>query len=124
MTINPKMPPAELAVGWLTMLLVGTDLFVFSPLLPTLSANYNISSNVAGLCVTIFSLSYMIGAPLFGHISDQVGKRRVLICCLLAFGTANLLTASAASFPMAAGSEVICRRSRSRDLAVNLCIGR
>jgi predicted MFS family arabinose efflux permease len=99
MTINPKIPSAELAVGWLTMLLVGTDLFVFSPLLPTLSANYNVSLNVAGLCVTIFSLSYMIGAPLFGHISDRVGKRRVLICCLLAFGTANLLTASAASFP-------------------------
>jgi predicted MFS family arabinose efflux permease len=75
MTINPKMPSAELAVGWLTMLLVGTDLFVFSPLLPTLSANYNVSLNVAGLCVTIFSLSYMIGAPLFGHISDRVGKR-------------------------------------------------
>jgi predicted MFS family arabinose efflux permease len=99
MKINPKIPPAELAVGWLTMFLMGTELFVFSPLLPILAVNYDVSSNMAGLCVTIFSLAYMITAPLFGHVSDRVGKRQVLICCLLAFATANLLTASAVNFP-------------------------
>jgi predicted MFS family arabinose efflux permease len=97
--INPMILPAELAVGWLTMYLVGTELFVFSPLLPTVAVNYNVSSNVAGLCVTTFSLAYMIGAPLLGHVSDRVGKRRVLISCLLAFGAANLFTALAANFP-------------------------
>jgi len=91
--------PGQLAAGWLTMFLVGTELFVFSPLLPTLAVNYDVSSNVAGLSVTTFSLTYMVSAPLFGHVSDRVGKRHVLICCLLAFGTANLLTAAAASFP-------------------------
>src|SRR5215472_7416248 len=99
MKINPKVPPAQLAVGWLTMFLIGTELFVFSPLLPTLAVNYNVSSKIAGLCVTTFSLSYMVTAPLLGHVSDRVGKRRVLICCLLAFGTANLLTASVTKFP-------------------------
>src|SRR6516162_11153478 len=99
MKINPKIPPAQLAVGWLTMYLIGTELFVFSPLLPTLAVNYDVSSKVVGLCVTTFSLAYMISAPLFGYVADRVGKRRVLICCLLAFGTANLLTASAANFP-------------------------
>jgi len=81
------------------MFLVGTELFVFSPLLPTLSVNYEVSASAAGLSVTIFSFSYMVGAPVFGHISDRIGKRRVLICCLLAFGTANLLTASVTKFP-------------------------
>ena len=99
MKINPMIPPAELAVGWLTMYLIGTELFVFSPLLPTLAVNYDVSSKVVGLCVTTFSLAYMISAPLFGYVADRVGKRRVLICCLLAFGTANLLTASAVNFP-------------------------
>jgi predicted MFS family arabinose efflux permease len=98
MKINPKIPPAELAIGWLTMFLIGTEFFVFSPLLPTLAANYDVSSNVAGLCVTTFSVAYTIAAPLFGHVSDRVGKRRVLIFCLLAFGAANLLTASAVNF--------------------------
>ena len=35
--------PARLAVAWLTMFLVGTELFVFSPLLPVLAADYRIS---------------------------------------------------------------------------------
>jgi predicted MFS family arabinose efflux permease len=98
MKIVPMILPAELAVGWLTTFLVGTELFVFSPLLPTLAVNYDVSSSMAGLCVTIFSITYMISAPLLGYISDRVGKRRVLICCLVAFGTANLLTASATNF--------------------------
>ena len=99
MKFNPMIPRAKLAVAWLTMFLVGTELFVFAPLLPMLSANYNISPTRAGLCVTAFSLAYMVSAPLFGLVSDRVGRRRVLICCLFAFGSANLLTASAANFP-------------------------
>jgi len=99
MKTTPMIQPAALAVSWLTMFLVGTELFVFSPLLPTLAVYYDVSASVAGLAVTTFSFSYMVSAPLFGHFSDRIGKRRVLICCLLAFGTANLLTASATEFP-------------------------
>jgi len=91
-------PPAELVVGWLTLFLVGTELFVFSPLLPMIAANYHVSPTVGGLCVTAFSLAYVVSAPVFGYFADRVGKRRVLICCLLAFGTANLLTALVANF--------------------------
>jgi MFS transporter, DHA1 family, putative efflux transporter len=98
MKTTPMVPPAALAVAWLTMFLVGTELFVFSPLLPILAVNYDVSASVAGLSVTTFSFSYMVGAPLLGHLSDRIGKRRVLICCLLAFGIANLLTASATQF--------------------------
>lgn len=90
---------AKLAVAWLTMFLVGTELFVFSPLLPMLAADYGISPAIAGLSVTAFSSTYMVGAPLFGHISDQVGRRRILVCSLLAFALANLLTALAATLP-------------------------
>src|SRR5208282_6548398 len=99
MKIKLMSPPAELVVGWLTLFLVGTELFVFSPLLPMLAVNYNVSATLVGLCVTAFSLAYVVSAPLFGYFADRVGKRRVLICCLLAFGTANLLTASAVNFP-------------------------
>src|SRR6516225_5854187 len=99
MKTTPMIRPAALAVGWLTMFLIGTELFVFSPLLPILAIDYDVSARVAGLSVTTFSFSYMVSAPLFGHFSDRIGKRRVLICCLLAFGTANLLTASATEFP-------------------------
>src|SRR2546429_797040 len=90
-------PPAGLMVGWLTMFVVGTDLFVVSPLLPMIAADYRVSPTVAGLCVTVFSLTYMVSAPLFGRVADRMGRRRMLVCCLAAFAAANLLTAAAAS---------------------------
>ena len=91
--------PARLAVAWLTMFLVGTELFVFSPLLPVLAADYHIAPSLAGLSVTMFSLAYMVSAPLFGYFSDRIGRRRVLTCSLLAFALANILTAGAANLP-------------------------
>jgi len=93
-------PPARLAVAWLTMFVVGTELFVFSPLLPVLAADYHIAPSLAGLSVTMFSLAYMVSAPLFGYFSDRIGRRRVLIWSLLAFALANILTAGAANLPV------------------------
>src|SRR5207244_9148522 len=49
--------------------------------------------------VTTFSVAYMGIAPLFGYIADRIGRRRVLICSLLAFALANILTASTANLP-------------------------
>src|ERR1700730_11301138 len=90
-------PLAGLVTGWLTMFVIGTDLFVVSPLLPMIAADYRVSPAVAGLSVTVFALTYMVSAPLFGHAADRIGRRPVLFCCLAAFAVANLLTAAAAS---------------------------
>ena len=79
MSIQPMAPPVQLVVAWLTMFLVGTELFVMSPLLPLLAADYHISATIAGLSVTVFSLTYMVSAPIFGYLSDRIGRRRVLI---------------------------------------------
>ena len=87
--------PTRLAAAWLTTFLVGTELFVFSPLLPLLAADYHTTVGMAGLSVTIFSLAYMLSAPLFGHVADRLGRRRVLICSLRVFAVVNLLTALA-----------------------------
>jgi predicted MFS family arabinose efflux permease len=97
--MKPIILPPQLAIGWLTMFLVGTELFVLSPLLPMLCVSYGISARLAGLCITAFAIAYVVSAPLFGQLSDRFGRRRVLICCLLAFGAANLCTATAPTLP-------------------------
>ena len=91
-------PAARLAVGWLTMFVVGTDLFVVSPLLPLIAADYQISPAQAGLGVVMFALTYMISAPLLGHLADRIGRRQMLTGSLLGFAAANLLTAGAEDF--------------------------
>jgi predicted MFS family arabinose efflux permease len=80
------------------MFVVGSDLFVVSPLLPLISADYAMPPASAGLSVTVFAVTYMLSAPALGHLADRVGRVRVLTCCLYAFGAANLLTAIAGDF--------------------------
>jgi predicted MFS family arabinose efflux permease len=89
---------AQVAIAWLTMFVVGSDLFVVSPLLPLISADYAVPPASAGLSVTAFAVTYMLSAPALGHLADRVGRGRVLTYCLCAFGAANLLTAIAGDF--------------------------
>ena len=105
------VPATRLVVAWLTMFLVGTELFVISPLLPLLAVAYHTTVGTAGLSVTLFSLAYMSSAPLFGHVADRIGRRRLVICSLLAFGAANLLTASAPDLPSLLGVRLIAGAS-------------
>jgi predicted MFS family arabinose efflux permease len=95
MYIKPIAPAATLLVSCLTMFLVGTELFILSPLLPMFAAEYGVSPTLAGWCVTAFSLAYMATAPLLGYVADRAGRRQVLICSLLGLSAANLLTATA-----------------------------
>jgi MFS transporter, DHA1 family, putative efflux transporter len=98
---------SRLATGWLTMFVIGSDLFVVSPLLPQIAASFAVAAATAGLCVTVFALVYMAGAPLLGHIGDRVGRRRILVCCLGVFAIANLLTAVAGSFAWLLGARLL-----------------
>ncbi len=88
----------RLAVGWLTLFMIGTDLFVVSPLLPAIAHRFAISPSKAGLMVASFSLLYAAAAPGLGAISDRIGKRTVIVIGLIGFTVANALTSLAPSF--------------------------
>ena len=98
---------AQLAIAWLTMFVVGSDLFVVSPLLPLISADYAVQPAAAGLSVTVFAVTYTLSAPALGHLADRVGRGRVLTYCLCAFGAANLLTAIAGDFAWLLATRII-----------------
>ncbi|MBV8537019.1 MAG: MFS transporter [Alphaproteobacteria bacterium] len=88
----------RLATGWITLFVMGTDLFVISPLLPAIATDFATSAALAGLSVTLFSIVYMVVAPMLGHIADRFGRLNTLTTCLIVFGVANALTALAGSF--------------------------
>ena len=83
---------ASLAVAFITLLAIGTDLFVVSPLLPAIAQQYGVIPGVAGNAVTLFSLAYMLGAPGMGLLADRVGRHTMLLVGLLGFAAANILT--------------------------------
>jgi predicted MFS family arabinose efflux permease len=84
-------------LGWLTLWLVGTDLFVVSPLLPDVRHSLSVSTSAAGWTVTAFALAYLLGGPSLGALADRIGHRRVLGAALVVFAAANLLTGLATS---------------------------
>jgi MFS transporter, DHA1 family, purine base/nucleoside efflux pump len=88
----------SLSVGWVTLFLMGADLFVVSPLLPFISEAYNVSSAMTGWMVTVFAVTYAIAAPFFGWLSDKNGRRALITFGLLLFVISNILTAFAPSF--------------------------
>ncbi len=88
----------SLSVGWVTLFLMGTDLFVVSPLLPFISEAYNVSSAIAGWMVTVFAVTYAIATPFFGWLSDKNGRRALITFGLVLFFISNILTAFAPSF--------------------------
>lgn len=55
----------RLAVAWLTLFVIGTDLFVVSPLLPTIAQRFSTTPPTAGWMVAVFSMCYAVGAPRF-----------------------------------------------------------
>ena len=98
---------AQQAIAWLTMFVVGCDLFAVSPLLPLISADYAVQPAAAGLSVTVFAVTYMLSAPALGHLADRVGRGRVLSYCLCAFAAANLLTAIAGNFTWLLAARIV-----------------
>jgi len=98
---------ARLAIAWCTLFVVGTDLFVVSPLLPLIAGRFDLPAAATGLSVTVFAVTYMIVAPALGRLADRVGRRRVLGCCLAGFAAANLMTAMAPNFAWLLAARVI-----------------
>ncbi|CAG7619228.1 Purine efflux pump PbuE [Paenibacillus solanacearum] len=96
-----------LAVAWITLFLIGTDLFVISPLLPFISQTYQVDAAAAGWMVTAFSITYAVSAPLLGRLSDRRGRGGLIVCGLGLFALANALTAYAPTYGWLIASRVL-----------------
>ncbi|GAA4232047.1 MFS transporter [Actinomadura meridiana] len=96
-----------LPTAFVTLLTIGTDLFVVSPLLPSIAGQYGVSVGAAGNAVTFFSVAYLVAAPCVGMVADRVGRRFVLVAGLALFAAANVLTGAAPSFGVLLGARVL-----------------
>lgn len=84
-------------VGWLTIFLVGTDLFVVSPFFPQIGRELGLAPAQLALMVSLFGISYAIACPLQGYVAERVGVPRVLLFGICTIAVANALTALSTS---------------------------
>lgn len=83
---------------FLIMFLIGTDTFLVSPLLPTLTETYNISSSISGWLVSAYALGYALFALISGPISDRLDRKKVMAGGLLFFSLSTLACGFAPTF--------------------------
>ncbi len=81
-----------LAVGTFAM---GTDVQVIAGILPSIAHDTAVSVATTGLLVTVFALTYALGAPTLAALTGGMARRRLLIGSLGLFVGANVLAAVA-----------------------------
>ncbi len=95
--------PLWLAGLFAAALALGTDEFVIAGLLAEIAGDLNVTTGVAGQLVTVFALTFALGAPVMGVLLDPFPRRRVLLAGLTVFAAANLAAAAAPDFGVLLG---------------------
>lgn len=90
--------PGWLAGLFIATLALGTDEFVIAGLLPELASDLQISTGMAGQLITVFALTFALGAPVMAVVLDPYPRRRVILIALAVFMVANLAAAIAPTF--------------------------
>ncbi|WP_445489776.1 MFS transporter [Niallia sp. 03133] len=80
------------------MFVIGTDTFLISPLLPTLSALYHVPTDISGWMVSSYALGYAIFAFISGPISDNLNRKKVMIYGMICFMISTFLCGLAINF--------------------------
>jgi len=99
--VPPGGPPARLTPIRLVLLTVFVDLIGFGivlPLLPSYASLFRASDLAIGLLVASFSLMQFLLAPWWGHLSDRIGRRPVLLIGLGGSAVSYVLFAIATSY--------------------------
>jgi len=94
--VNPQHLLYSLMVPAVLMPLTG---WMFSVSLPIIRDDFGITADVAAWIATAFSLPFLVFLPVYGRISDGLGKRRLLIMGILVFLAGTLIALFSPSMP-------------------------
>ena len=91
--------PKGFGTIWTT---VAVDLVGFGivlPILPQYAEKFGHSATTIGVLVASFSMAQLVCAPLWGRLSDHIGRKPVLLISLFGTAVGSLLTGVAKGWP-------------------------
>lgn len=98
---SPQRRPAALLIVFVCVFVDMLGYGMVVPLLPFLLREQDVDGALAvGLLSSLYALMQLLMAPLLGALSDRVGRRPVLIGCVLVAGGAYTLLGLANSLPL------------------------
>jgi multidrug resistance protein len=99
--------PPGFGTVWVT---VAIDLIGFGivlPVLPLYARRYHASPAVAASLVAAFSLAQLVMSPIWGRLSDRIGRKPVLIVSLAGTAVGSLLTGLAMGLPLLFAGRIV-----------------
>lgn len=114
---------------WSVWSTVAIDLIGFGiliPLLPLYAKTYGASPAAIGLLFATYSAAQMVVSPVWGRLSDRIGRRPVLLVTIAGSAVGSLLTGMAAALPLlfvgrlidgASGASIAVARATVADVA-------
>ncbi|WP_127355163.1 MFS transporter [Actinacidiphila soli] len=100
------MPPALIALA-IGAFGIGTTEFVIVGLLPQVATDLSVSIPSAGLLVSGYALSVVVGAPLMTAVGARIPRKTMLVALMGVFITGNLLCAVAGGYSLLMAGRVV-----------------
>lgn len=88
---------SQLAIIFFTVFLYLVGFGVVIPIIPLLSRNFGATALQTGLLLSVYSAMQFLFSPFWGRLSDRLGRRPILLFCLVGEGLSYILFAWARS---------------------------
>ena len=99
--------PESRAILFVTVFIHLLGFGIIIPLLPYYAETYGATGITVGLLTTSFSFCQFLFAPVWGRLSDRIGRRPVLIGSLVVTGVSYLVYAAATSLTLLFASRML-----------------
>src|SRR5947209_11700441 len=99
--------PPGFGTIWTTVAVDLVGFGVVLPLLPLYAARFHASALTIGALFSSFSVAQLVFAPVWGRLSDRVGRKPILVLSLVGTAVGTLLTGLAGSVPLLFAGRVV-----------------
>src|SRR4051812_38755193 len=97
----PRTPlPAGFGTIWTSVAIDLVGFGIVFPLLPLYAERFHASATTVGALFASFSVAQLVFAPVWGRLSDRIGRKPVLVLSLFGTAVGSLLTGLAGSLAL------------------------
>jgi MFS family permease len=92
--------PSGFGTIWTTVALDLIGFGIVLPILPLYAERFGASATTIGILMATFSVAQLLLAPVWGRVSDRVGRKPVILISLFGTAAGSFLTGAAGSLPL------------------------
>jgi predicted MFS family arabinose efflux permease len=86
--------------------LMGIEMYLFSPLLPTIAQDFKVDTGTSSLVIVAYVFVYAIMGPVLGNVSDKTSRRAMICVGVAIFAIGTLASPIAPNFAL-----LVCARA-------------